>query len=184
MICENTKGAAFMSHVTVPAGYRSTLSLYETQEAIDLIKSTFQGFLCSALNLKRVSAPLFVEGASGLNDDLNGVERPVSFTVKETGTQAQVVHSLAKWKRMALAEYGFPLGEGLYTDMNAIRRDEDLDNLHSVYVDQWDWEKVISRHRETGSWGYFHLIKSSVPHTAVTMRRMASFSVSRVRSFS
>ncbi len=143
MICENTKGAAFMSHVTVPAGYRSTLSLYETQEAIDLIKSTFQGFLCSALNLKRVSAPLFVEGASGLNDDLNGVERPVSFTVKETGTQAQVVHSLAKWKRMALAEYGFPLGEGLYTDMNAIRRDEDLDNLHSVYVDQWDWEKVI-----------------------------------------
>ena len=132
-----------MSHVIVPAGYRSPLSLYETQEAIDLIKSTFEGYLCSALNLKRVSAPLFVEGASGLNDDLNGVERPVSFTVKETGAQAQVVHSLAKWKRQALADYGFPLGEGLYTDMNAIRRDEELDNLHSIYVDQWDWEKVI-----------------------------------------
>ena len=131
-----------MSHVTVPAGYHSSLSLYETQEAIDLIKSTFQGYLCSALNLKRVSAPLFVEGASGLNDDLNGVERPVDFTVRETGDKAQVVHSLAKWKRLALYEYGFPLGEGLYTDMNAIRRDEELDNLHSIYVDQWDWEKV------------------------------------------
>ncbi|MBQ7519598.1 MAG: aspartate--ammonia ligase [Clostridia bacterium] len=132
-----------MSHVTIPTGYRSSLSLYETQEAIDLIKSTFEGYLCNALNLKRVSAPLFVEGGSGLNDDLNGVERPVAFTVKETGAKAQVVHSLAKWKRLALAEYGFPLGEGLYTDMNAIRRDEERDNLHSIYVDQWDWEKVI-----------------------------------------
>ena len=132
-----------MSKVKIPTGYRSSLSLYETQEAIDLIKSTFQGYLCSALNLKRVSAPLFVEGASGLNDDLNGIERPVSFTVRETGGEAQVVHSLAKWKRLVLAEYGFPLGEGLYTDMNAIRRDEELDNLHSIYVDQWDWEKVI-----------------------------------------
>ena len=138
-----------MSHVIVPAGYHSTLSLYETQEAIDLIKTTFQGYLCNALNLKRVSAPLFVEGASGLNDDLNGVERPVSFTVRETGTKAQVVHSLAKWKRQALHDYGFPLGEGLYTDMNAIRRDEDLDNLHSVYVDQWDWEKVIYKNQRT-----------------------------------
>ena len=127
----------------IPSGYRSKLGLYDTQSAIALIKSTFQDALAGILRLKRVSAPLFVEGASGLNDDLNGVERPVSFTVKETGTQAQVVHSLAKWKRMALAEYGFPLGEGLYTDMNAIRRDEDLDNLHSVYVDQWDWEMVI-----------------------------------------
>ncbi|MBQ7455697.1 MAG: aspartate--ammonia ligase, partial [Clostridia bacterium] len=138
-----------MSHVTVPAGYASPLSLYETQEAIDLIKSTFQGYLCSALNLKRVSAPLFVEGASGLNDDLNGVERPVAFTVRETGTKAQVVHSLAKWKRQALHDYGFPLGEGLYTDMNAIRRDEELDNLHSVYVDQWDWERVIREEDRT-----------------------------------
>ena len=123
-----------MSHVYVPARYRSSLSLYETQEAIALIKKTFEGYLCNALNLKRVSAPLFVEGASGLNDDLNGVERPVEFTVRETGSKAQVVH---------------PLGEGLYTDMNAIRRDETLDNLHSVYVDQWDWEKVIAESDRT-----------------------------------
>ena len=132
-----------MSHVIVPAGYTSTLSLYETQEAIGLIKKLFQGNLSHALHLKRVSAPLFVDGASGLNDDLNGVERPVSFDMLETGETAQVVHSLAKWKRYALARYHFPVGEGLYTDMNAIRRDETLDNLHSVYVDQWDWEKVI-----------------------------------------
>lgn len=132
-----------MSHVIVPAGYRSTLSLYDTQEAIALIKKTFQSNLSHALNLKRVSAPLFVDGASGLNDDLNGVERPVSFDMLETGEEAQVVHSLAKWKRYALQRYRFPVGEGLYTDMNAIRRDETLDNLHSVYVDQWDWEKVI-----------------------------------------
>ncbi len=138
-----------MSHVAVPAGYSSVLSLYDTQEAIALIKKTFEKSLCSALNLKRVSAPLFVEGASGLNDDLNGVERPVSFSLRETGTQAQVVHSLAKWKRLALHDYAFPLGEGLYTDMNAIRRDEDLDNLHSVYVDQWDWEKVIDEKDRT-----------------------------------
>ncbi len=133
-----------MGRVIVPAGYRSALSLYETQEAIALIKKIFQGNLSHALNLKRVSAPLFVDGASGLNDDLNGVERPVSFDMLETGEEAQVVHSLAKWKRYALARYHFPVGEGLYTDMNAIRRDESLDNLHSVYVDQWDWEKVIT----------------------------------------
>ncbi len=138
-----------MSRVVVPEGYRSVLSLYDTQEAIALIKKTFEKSLCSALNLKRVSAPLFVEGASGLNDDLNGVERPVSFTLRETGAQAQVVHSLAKWKRLALHDYGFPLGEGLYTDMNAIRRDEELDNLHSVYVDQWDWEKIIAEQDRT-----------------------------------
>ena len=138
-----------MSHVIVPAHYRSTLSLYETQEAIALIKKTFQSNLSHALNLKRVSAPLFVDGASGLNDDLNGVERPVAFDVLETGETAQVVHSLAKWKRYALARYRFPVGEGLYTDMNAIRRDETLDNLHSVYVDQWDWEKVIRQEDRT-----------------------------------
>ena len=138
-----------MSHVIVPAGYTSTLSLYETQEAIGLIKKLFQGNLAQALNLKRVSAPLFVDGASGLNDDLNGVERPVSFDMLETGETAQVVHSLAKWKRYALARYHFPVGEGLYTDMNAIRRDETLDNLHSVYVDQWDWEKVIDEKDRT-----------------------------------
>lgn len=133
-----------MSRVVVSEGYRSVLSLYDTQEAIALIKKTFEKSLSNALNLKRVSAPLFVEGASGLNDDLNGVERPVSFTLRETGAQAQVVHSLAKWKRLALHDYGFPMGEGLYTDMNAIRRDETLDNIHSIYVDQWDWEKVIT----------------------------------------
>ena len=132
-----------MSRVFIPAGYQSVLSLYETQEAIGLIKKIFQGNLSHALHLKRVSAPLFVDGSSGLNDDLNGVERPVSFDMLETGKEAQVVHSLAKWKRYALQRYHFPVGEGLYTDMNAIRRDEALDNLHSVYVDQWDWEKVI-----------------------------------------
>ena len=138
-----------MSRVIVPEGYASSLTLYETQAAIDLIKKTFQSNLSHALNLKRVSAPLFVDGKSGLNDELNGVERPVSFDMLETGEEAQVVHSLAKWKRYALARYHFPVGEGLYTDMNAIRRDEELDNLHSVYVDQWDWEKVISEEERT-----------------------------------
>ena len=132
-----------MSHTQIPAGYRSVLNLYETQEAISVIKKLFQGNLSHALNLKRVSAPLFVDGNSGLNDNLNGVERPVSFDILETGETAEVVHSLAKWKRLALKRYGFAEGTGLYTDMNAIRRDEELDNLHSVYVDQWDWEKVI-----------------------------------------
>ena len=138
-----------MSRVVIPEGYASSLTLYETQAAIDLIKKTFQSNLSHALNLKRVSAPLFVDGASGLNDDLNGVERPVSFDMLETGEEAQVVHSLAKWKRYALARYHFPVGEGLFTDMNAIRRDEELDNLHSVYVDQWDWEKVIEEKDRT-----------------------------------
>ena len=133
-----------MSRTIIPEGYVSSLSLYDTQEAIALIKKIFQGNLSHALHLKRVSAPLFVEGFSGMNDDLNGVERPVSFDVPDTGAEAQVVHSLAKWKRYALMRYGFPAGEGIYTDMNAIRRDETLDNLHSVYVDQWDWEKVIT----------------------------------------
>ncbi len=132
-----------MSHTKLPQGYHSNLNLYDTQEAIELIKKTFQSNLKRALNLKRVSAPLFVDGASGLNDNLNGVERPVSFDILETGAEAEVVHSLAKWKRLALKRYGFPVGEGLYTDMNAIRRDEELDNLHSIYVDQWDWEKII-----------------------------------------
>ena len=134
-----------MSKVVVPKDYRATLSLYDTQTAIGLLKRTFEERLCLALNLKRVSAPLFVDPNTGLNDDLNGVERPVRFDVKETGTDAVVVHSLAKWKRMALALYGFSAGEGLYTDMNAIRRDEEMDNLHSVYTDQWDWEKIITK---------------------------------------
>ena len=133
-----------MSNTVVPRGYKSALSLYETQTAIGLIKHIFEKKLCAALNLKRVSAPLFVDPNTGLNDDLNGIERAVKFDIKETGTDAAVVHSLAKWKRMALHKYGFQAGEGLYTDMNAIRRDEDMDNLHTIYVDQWDWEKVIT----------------------------------------
>ncbi len=138
-----------MSHLTIPQGYTPWLNLYETQEAIALIKTTFTDFLGKALNLKRVSAPLFVLESSGLNDDLSGVERPVSFDIPAARVQAQVVHSLAKWKRQALGQYGFPVGEGLYTDMNAIRRDETLDNLHSIYVDQWDWEKVILEEERT-----------------------------------
>jgi len=134
-----------MSKLFVPENYRSALSLYETQTAVGSIKRLFEDNLSHALSLKRVSAPLFVDPQTGLNDDLNGVERPVEFDIPEIGTNAQIVHSLAKWKRMALHKYGFPAGEGLYTDMNAIRRDDDMDNLHSVYVDQWDWEKVIDR---------------------------------------
>ena len=133
-----------MSKVTVPKGYKSTLNLYDTQSAIGLLKRTFEERLCLVLNLKRVSAPLFVDPDTGLNDDLSGVERAVRFDLKETGKDAVVVHSLAKWKRMALSVYGFSAGEGLYTDMNAIRRDEEMDNLHSVYTDQWDWEKIIT----------------------------------------
>ena len=134
-----------MANTIIPKGYRSTMTLYETQDAISFIKRSFQDGLARALRLKRVTAPLFVQPQSGLNDDLNGVERPVSFDIPCVGTDAQVVHSLAKWKRMALYRYDFHPGKGLYTDMNAIRRDETLDNLHSVYVDQWDWEKVLTR---------------------------------------
>ena len=138
-----------MSRTIVPQGYKSILGIYETQTAIGMIHTIFEEKLGNALNLRRVSAPLFVEPQSGLNDDLNGVERPVTFGIKETGTEAAVVHSLAKWKRMALHNYGFSAGEGIYTDMNAIRRDEEMDNLHSIYVDQWDWEKVIEKSDRT-----------------------------------
>lgn len=129
----------------LPERYQPALGLYETQKAIGLIKNIFQVKLCAALHLKRVTAPLFVDPATGLNDDLNGVERPVGFDIPAVGIEGQVVHSLAKWKRLALKRYQFQVGEGLYTDMNAIRRDEALDALHSAYVDQWDWEKIISR---------------------------------------
>ena len=134
-----------MSKTSIPKNYHDLLGLYDTQRAIGIIKTIFQEKLCAALHLKRVTAPLFVLNGSGLNDDLNGVERPVSFDVPCLDERAEVVHSLAKWKRYALAEYGFRPGQGLVTDMNAIRRDEELDNLHSIYVDQWDWEKVIDR---------------------------------------
>ena len=134
-----------MSKLIAPEGYSTALSVYETQTAIGAIKRQFEDNLSRALNIKRVSAPLFVDPKTGLNDDLNGIERPVEFDIKETKGNAQIVQSLAKWKRMALHKYGFPVGEGLYTDMNAVRRDEEMDNLHSIYVDQWDWEKVIDR---------------------------------------
>ena len=134
-----------MSKIAIPAGYKAPLSVYELQRAIEFIKSNFQVNLGNALNLRRVSAPLFVEENSGLNDNLNGYERPVRFDIPDVGAEAQVVHSLAKWKRLALKRYQFNAGKGLFTDMNAIRRDEEVDNLHSVYVDQWDWEKVITR---------------------------------------
>ena len=127
----------------LPEHYQPALGLYETQKAIGLIKNIFQVKLCAALHLKRVTAPLFVDPATGLNDDLNGVERPVGFDIPAVGIEGQVVHSLAKWKRLALHDYNFFVGNGLVADMNAIRRDEELDNLHSIYVDQWDWEKVI-----------------------------------------
>ena len=133
-----------MGHTVIPQGYRSLLSLYDTQKAISLLKRLFEDQLSGALKLHRVSAPLFVAASSGLNDDLNGVERPVAFEINQVDDTAQVVHSLAKWKRLALKRYQFHPGEGLYTDMNAIRRDEELDNLHSAYVDQWDWEKIIT----------------------------------------
>lgn len=131
--------------IYIPENYKPKLSVYETQRAIDFIKRTFQTNLAYELNLRRVSAPLFVRENSGLNDNLNGYERPVEFDIPAVGANAQVVHSLAKWKRLALKRYDFYVGKGLYTDMNAIRRDEEPDNLHSVYVDQWDWEKVIDR---------------------------------------
>ena len=133
-----------MNKIYIPDNYKPTLDAYDTQRAIAYIKQSFQDEFSSALNLKRVSAPLFVTENSGLNDNLNGFERPVSFDVPAVGADAQVVHSLAKWKRLALKRYGFTIGHGLYTDMNAIRRDEDLDNIHSIYVDQWDWEKIIT----------------------------------------
>ena len=139
-----------MERLVIPKDYESGLNLHDTQVAIKTVKDFFQNLLAEKLNLLRVTAPLFVEPESGLNDNLNGVERPVSFGIKEQGDkEAEIVHSLAKWKRFALGKYGFERGEGLYTDMNAIRRDEDTDNIHSIFVDQWDWEKVISKEERT-----------------------------------
>lgn len=136
----------YEERLIIPEGYKSNLNLKETEIAIKKIKDFFERSLSERLNLIRVSAPLFVRNDRGLNDNLSGVERPVSFTVRDDNEAgAEIVHSLAKWKRMALYRYAFKVGEGLYTDMNAIRRDEDLDNIHSIYVDQWDWEKVITK---------------------------------------
>ncbi len=139
-----------MEHLMIPEGYQSKLGIKETEIGIKQVKDYFERELAKQLNLTRVSAPLFVKPETGLNDNLNGVERPVSFGVKEQNdAQVEIVHSLAKWKRMALKRYGFQTGEGLYTDMNAIRRDEDTDNLHSIFVDQWDWEKIIRKSDRT-----------------------------------
>ena len=135
-----------MSSIFIPEGYDPKYGIMETEIAIKFVKDFFEKELSSALNLTRISAPLFVKKASGLNDNLNGVERPVAFETKEVpGETLEIVHSLAKWKRMALKRYKVPVGQGIYTDMNAIRRDEDMDNTHSIYVDQWDWEKVITK---------------------------------------
>ena len=138
-----------MNKVIIPDGYKPVLGRYDLQRAIAMTKEIFQGEFTQNLQLKRVSAPLFVASDSGLNDDLSGKERAVSFDIPAMGGEAQVVHSLAKWKRLALKKYGFAVHEGLYTDMNAIRRDEELDNIHSVYVDQWDWERIISKEDRT-----------------------------------
>ena len=138
-----------MRELILPEGYKSKLSLRETQRAIKIVKDNFQTMLAAELNLDRVTAPVIVTKSSGINDDLNGTERKVEFEMKETGEVAEIVQSLAKWKRMALYRYGYKADEGIYTDMNAVRRDDDLDNLHSLFVDQWDWERVISRGERT-----------------------------------
>lgn len=150
-----------MKKLLCPLNYQSKLNVYETQQAICLVKKTFEQKLSSRLNLLRVSAPLFVDGKTGLNDNLSGVERPVSFDIPSIdNAQAEVVHSLAKWKRMALYAYNFNVGEGLYTDMNAIRRDEKLDNIHSIYVDQWDWEKIITK--DDRNINYLYLVVQNI----------------------
>lgn len=142
--------SALSAPLIIPEGYYPKLTLRETERAIKEIKDYFEDALAARLNLQRISAPLFVSRESGLNDNLNGVERPVDFDVLEQkGSCFEIVQSLAKWKRQALGHYGFEPGEGLYTDMNAIRRDEDTDNIHSIYVDQWDWERVITRKQRT-----------------------------------
>ena len=181
-----------MSKFFIPENYKSSLSVYETQTAIGKLRRDFENKLCAALDITRVSAPLFVESTTGFNDDLNGVERPVEFDILETGTNAQIVHSLAKWKRYALYAYGFPVGKGLYTDMNAIRRDEEMDNIHSIYVDQWDWEKVISAEMRTVEYlkdtvkkivdaicDTYDNVKAEYPHINVELSRDVKFITSQ-----
>ncbi|MDD7593736.1 MAG: aspartate--ammonia ligase [Peptoniphilaceae bacterium] len=177
-----------MSEITIPTGYRPKLDAFELQRAIDYVKKTFQTEIAQALNLQRVSAPLFVLKASGLNDNLSGVERPVEFDMPDVGDDAEVVHSLAKWKRQALGRYGFKMGQGLYTDMNAIRRDETLDNIHSIYVDQWDWERIIDEEDRTveelentvsaivaAIANVNHLVQARFPALDTTIRREVTF---------
>lgn len=152
--------------IKLPEKYESPLTLRETEKAIKKVKDCFQIELAKELQLQRVSAPLFVKSGTGVNDDLNGVETKVSFTVKDEQSKAEIVFSLAKWKRMALADYGFKVGEGLYTDMNAIRPDEELDPLHSVYVDQWDWEKIMTKEQRT-----LEFLKDAVKKIYNTMKK-------------
>ena len=163
-----------MSKTIIPEHYTPALSLYDTQKAIGTVKRLFADTLSGALNLTRVSAPLFVEASTGLNDDLNGVERKVSFDAKDVPSEIQVVQSLAKWKRMALHLYDFHEGKGLYCDMNAIRRDEDMDNLHSIYVDQWDWEKIIREEDRNLDYlkGVVRAIVSAVCATELSMHAL------------
>ena len=163
-----------MGRIVIPDNYKPALNLKETQIAIKQVKDFFQLELATELNLHRVTAPLFVTPESGLNDNLNGVERPVSFGIKEQDDRhVEIVHSLAKWKRMALGRYGFQAGEGLYTDMNAIRRDEDTDNIHSIYVDQWDWEKIITKEQRNVE-TLQSVVKSVYAALRVTEKRMAN----------
>lgn len=164
-----------MEHLLTPAGYSSALSIRETEIAIKLVKDYFERVLAEELNLTRVSAPLFVRPESGLNDNLNGVERPVSFGIKEQDDkEVEIVHSLAKWKRQALKRYAFHSGEGLYTDMNAIRRDEDTDNIHSIFVDQWDWEKIISKEERNPE-----TLKATVQKVYTALKRTESYIASQ-----
>ena len=181
-----------MNKVILPKGYAPVLNSYDLQRAIALTKDIFQAEFTQNLQLKRVSAPLFVKASSGLNDDLSGKERAVSFDVPAIGDDAQVVHSLAKWKRLALKKYGFALHEGLYTDMNAIRRDEELDNIHSIYVDQWDLERIIAKEDRTEAYlketvqsivdvicDASEELKKAFPQISVSLQREVSFITSQ-----
>jgi aspartate--ammonia ligase len=181
-----------MNKVIIPDGYKPVLNSYDLQRAIALTKEIFQGEFTQNLQLKRVSAPLFVASTSGLNDDLSGKERAVTFDIPAVGSDAQVVHSLAKWKRLALKKYGFAVHEGLYTDMNAIRRDEDLDNIHSIYVDQWDWERIIRKEDRTAEYlkqtvqsivdvicDASQALKEAFPQIKVDLRREVRFTTAQ-----
>ncbi len=160
-----------MDNLIIPKNYHSALNLHDTQIAIKTVKDFFQNLLAERLHLTRVSAPLFVDPLSGLNDNLNGIERPVTFDIKEqNGREAEVVQSLAKWKRYALKKYGFGYGEGIYTDMNAIRRDETADNVHSIFVDQWDWERVITQDERN-----INILKETVKTVYKCLRKTEKF---------
>lgn len=164
-----------MNHLVIPEGYKAPISIRETEIGIKEVKDFFERELAKQLNLTRVSAPLFVKPETGLNDNLNGIERPVSFGVKEQNdAEIEIVHSLAKWKRLALKRYGFSEGEGLYTDMNAIRRDEDTDNIHSIFVDQWDWEKIISKESRN-----FDTLKETVKKVYAALKNTEQYIASK-----